>query len=367
MNSLYVHIPFCQKKCFYCSFVVSIGQEKRIDEYIDCLGQEAGKLKGTKIDSIHLGGGTPSLLKNQQLQKLGNVIKNNFVLETQNEFTIEINPENLDPSKAQTLKSMGINRVSLGVQSFQDECLEYLGRNHDSASALKGFAVLRDAGFKNINIDLIYALANQNIFVLEQDLDQLKSLGCEHASLYTLTVEEQSRFFAKKVPEMQGEMQAEFFKKAVLILEKAGLMQYEVSNFAKSGFESIHNMNYWRGGDYIGLGVGAHSHKAGYRWWNVGRLTEYMKRINEHGSAKEGEERLSPQERLCEAIVFGLRMNEGIELTDLEKKYRVELGHEKKKKVGFFVKKGFLVFVAGRLQTTLKGRLVLDEISSYLV
>ena len=335
--------------------------------FLDFLEKEAKLFKGAKVDSIHLGGGTPSLLHSEQLKKIAGVIKANFIFESKSEFAIEANPETLDQQKTQTLKSIGINRVSLGVQSFQNKCLQYLGRNHDGDSAIRAFALLREAGFENINIDLIYALTGQSFTEVEQDLSQLERLGCKHASLYTLTVEEQSRFFARKVPEMQRQLQAEFFEKAVLTLEKGGLAQYEISNFAEPGFESAHNMNYWMGGNYIGLGVGAHSHQDGHRWWNVGRLTEYMKRINESGQAKNGEEKLSPEERLCEAVVFGLRMNAGIDLNDLEKRYQVEFSREKKEKVEAFINDGYLELAGGRLKTALKGRLVLDELSSYLV
>jgi len=292
MQSLYIHIPFCQKKCFYCSFVVSVGQEHQIDEYIDGLENEALNYRNTEIDTIYFGGGTPSYLNNAQLQRLINFIFKIFNINKNCECTIEINPEAFDLKKAKLLKSLGINRVSLGVQSFNDQVLKYLGRCHDSKTAINAYDVLRKAGFNNISIDLMYSFPNQTLSQIEQDVKAVTKLQCEHISLYSLMIEENSRFYTQKVHLNNDDQSAEYFKFVIGSLETNNFHQYEISNFAKPKKESIHNLNYWQGGDYIGLGIGAHSHQEGKRAWNVSKLSDYFMRIKNNESPIDGSETL---------------------------------------------------------------------------
>ncbi len=366
-TALYVHIPFCKKKCLYCSFTVVVAQRHRVDSYLDCLRSEAGRYKGRRLDTIHIGGGTPTWMSNDQWMRLKEMIKKMFCYCDQTEFTVEANPEGLDLAKAKFLFALGINRISLGVQSFQDKYLKFLGRCHDAQDAVAAFAHLRKAGFDNINLDLMYSFPGQTLREIEEDVAALIRLESEHVSLYTFTVEPYSRFYAQGLKQQDGGKQSEQYEFVARLLTQAGFRQYEVSNFARPGKESRHNSHYWQGGNYIGLGVGAHSHKNGRRYWNVSRLNEYISRIKNHGDPTEGSEDLTPQTRLRESLLFGLRMNAGIDLKKLERKFQCRLPEEKSEKIQEFIKGGLLDLQGNRLQATDRGRLVLDEMSAYLI
>jgi len=198
MKSLYIHIPFCEQKCFYCSFVVSIGQEQRMDTYLDCIALEAHRYKGEQVKTIYIGGGTPTLMSEKQIQKLNNIIQENFILSQAMEWTIEANPERLNSSKLKLLKTSGINRVSLGVQTMNNKYLKYLGRNHNAQAAVNSYKRIRKAGFENINIDLMFSFPKQTMRELKEDVKTITQLGSDHVSLYLLTIEHPSRFFCQK-------------------------------------------------------------------------------------------------------------------------------------------------------------------------
>lgn len=367
MTSLYIHIPFCEKKCLYCSFVIAVAQRQRIDPYLDCLEWEAGRKKGKKVKTIYIGGGTPTFLSNDQLNRLGKIIESVFSYSGKAELTIEANPEGLDLEKAKCLFALGINRVSLGVQSFHDRYLKFLGRCHDSRMAVTAFHNLRKAGFDNINLDLMYSFPEQSLQEIREDVTRLVDLGSEHVSLYTFTVEPCSRFFAQGVRPQAGHDRAEQYEFAAHFLTQSGFRQYEISNFALSGRESQHNLNYWQGGNYFGLGVGAHSHIDGRRYWNVCRLNGYMSRIKRNIDPVEGSEDLIPQTRLSESLLLGLRMNEGVDLKKLEQRFECGLTKDKTEKIEEFVGNGLLNLQDGCLKATPQGRLVLDELAAYLI
>ncbi len=363
MSALYIHIPFCQKKCFYCSFAVSVGHENRMDEYVVALSQEAGFYQRQQVQTIYLGGGTPSLLTTQQLGDVFSFIKKIFVYPSDCEITLEINPENLDLDKAKFIFDLGVNRVSLGVQTFDDKHLKLLGRAHDSLKALSAFNDLRRAGFKNINVDLMYSFPNQTLEEITRDVKTVLGLKSEHVSIYTLTVEPNSKFYVQKVSEQDNELQAQQYELVRSLLEECGMSQYEVSNFSLAGFESRHNMNYWEGGNYFGLGMSAHSHFDGRRSWNTSRLSEYLKKMRARQSPQEGSEFLSQEKRLHEAFVFGLRMNRGVDLTGLETRFGCSFSREVYEKIDRLVNQGLLIMRDNCLRVSSQGRLWLDEIS----
>ena len=367
MPSLYIHIPFCRKKCFYCSFVVDIGHDHWMDPYLDCLVQEAEHYPDTEIETVYLGGGTPSYLNWGQLQKFLTALRKKFKFTSSCEWTLEANPEGLDLEKAELLYALGINRVSLGVQSLNDRYLKYLGRCHDARRAVDSFKILRQAGFRNINVDLMYSFPGQTDEQIKKDVVSLASLGSEHLSLYTLTIEENSRFHARRIKLEGNEDQARQYELVVSFFESTEFKQYEISNFALPGKESRHNLNYWQGGDYIGLGVGAHSHRAGTRFWNVSKTNVYIKKIQDRQSPVDGEEKLSAHQRLMELILFGLRMNQGVPIEEAGQKAGCVLDAARDKILDELVRQGFLFKEKGYLKTSLKGRLVLDEISRRLI
>jgi len=367
MQSLYIHIPFCERKCLYCSFVVSVGQRHRVDEYLDCLEEEAKRYKGEAVKSIYVGGGTPTFLENDQLERLAEIIKTNFKFNSGIEMTIEANPEGIDCTKAQRLKQLAFNRVSLGIQSFQEKYLKFLGRCHDGAQALIAYENLREAGFKNINVDLMFSFPGQTLEEIKEDIEMLANLNSEHLSIYALTVEEHSRFYAQRLKLADEDVLAQQYLFATELIESYGLRQYEISNFAKPGYESQHNINYWTGGNYIGLGVGAHSNFNGRRFWNVSSLFEYMRRTKAHISVEDGAEKLSEDEQLIERLLFGLRMNSGVDVKGLENQFQIGLGVPRQEIIKGMVKAGFLNRRKGSLTATMKGRLVLDELCARLL
>jgi len=367
MISLYIHIPFCQKKCFYCSFVVSVGQQHRMDLYLDCLAREAEIYKGKRVGTVYIGGGTPTLLNEEQLKKLFGLIKSNFFVDNQAEWTIEANPEGMSLEKGQGLKKLGANRISLGVQSFNDRYLRYLGRVHDKQKALEAYASIREAKFDNVNVDLMFSFKGQTRDELNGELKELTLLKSEHVSLYNLTIEQNSRFYVQKVNLEDDQKQAEQYTLVMEWLEKAGFHQYEVSNFARSNFESQHNLNYWKGGNYIGLGVGAHSHFNGKRFWNTSRFLDYIERIQGGRSPEEGCEWLNQQQRFMETFLFGLRMNEGIDISMLQERFDYTIDQERLNIIEGFICANYLERQGSHLKVSHKGRLVLDELSASLI
>ena len=358
-SSLYIHIPFCTRKCLFCSFVIAVGQEHRRKEYVDALVYEMKKNEGKHLKTIYFGGGTPSMLEENHLDILMNAIRKYFSFQNDIEMTIEANPESINHIKAKFLKAQGFNRVSLGVQSMNDRYLKFLGRNHDGAMARGAYRILREAGFVNINLDLMYAFPGETMEELEEDVRDISLLGSEHLSLYTLTIEPNSRFFATQMKLDDDEKLAEQYVVIGRILRGHGFGQYEISNFARAGFESMHNKNYWQGGPYMGLGVGAHGFDGQRRYWNTSNLQNYMKRIKSEGEAIEGFEDLTDAQLIMERILFGLRMNEGApwDLVPLSKIGLVQT----------WIEEGFLFLEKGALKTTDRGRLVLDELSSRLI
>ncbi len=366
MTSLYIHIPFCERKCFYCSFVVSVGQRHRVDDYLDCLSREARQYKGGVCASVFLGGGTPSYLEADQLERLLRVVKDNFVARPDAEYTIEANPESLDAAKLKVLRSHGVNRISLGVQSFHPQYLKYLGRDHDPSKARETYQMTRDAGFMNVNLDLMFGFPKQTLEEIGWDVEALTALKSDHVSLYMLNLEENSRFYARKIQLPDDNLQAKQYEIVRCGLENAGYRQYEISNFANPGKESRHNLNYWQGGEYIGLGVGAHSYRQGKMFWNVSRLSVYMEKIRESGCALEGSQQLDAHGQLKQAVLIGLRMNRGVKVEALERVLDSSLDAEERERIEHFIRHGFFIREDGHLKATPKGRLVLDELCSQL-
>lgn len=366
MISLYIHIPFCEQKCFYCSFVVSVGQRHRVDDYLDCLSLEAKRYKGTECASVFLGGGTPSYLDADQLKRLFKIVEENFSVRPDAEYTIEANPESLDAAKLEALRSCGINRISLGVQSFHPHYLKYLGRNHDQFKARDTYHAIRDAGFTNVSLDLMFGFPKQTFEEIEQDVEMLTTLKSDHVSLYMLNLEENSRFYAQKIQLPDDDLQAKQYAMVLAGLERVGYRQYEISNFAKPGKESRHNLNYWQGGEYIGLGVGAHSYKDGKLFWNVSRLNVYMEKIRGSGFALDGSQQLDARGQLKQAVLIGLRMNRGVRVDAIQRVLHCSLSEEEQEGIEHFIRHGFFIREDGYLKATEKGRLVLDELCSKL-
>jgi oxygen-independent coproporphyrinogen-3 oxidase len=319
MPGLYVHIPFCRRKCRYCDFASSGGKDALIGPYLEALGQEARRAKALPagLNTLYIGGGTPSLLEPRQLEKLFSLLETLCgPIKSLKESTFEANPESLTPEKAALLKTAGINRVSIGLQASQDRLLDRLGRLASFEEFVKAFRTLRLTGFDNLNIDLMTGLPDQSAGDFRETLKEALALAPEHVSFYALEVHEGTAFAAEGVPEAP-EAAADMFALAVPVLESAGFRHYEISNFARPGRESAHNLNYWEQGNYLGLGSSAASHAGGRRWANVKDPELYIKTAaGREGPALEYSEVLTPEQRRAEKLMLGLRKTDGIELTD---------------------------------------------------
>jgi len=366
-TSLYIHIPFCQSRCHYCSFAIVTGKDKFIDDYARALAVEAGRYRGLKVGSIYVGGGTPSHLPVSKIETLFKIIGDSFDMAAASEVTFEANPVSCDAKKAEVLLRCGVNRLSLGVQSLNEKYLKYLGRLHRADDASASYRTLRMAGFRNISVDLMYCLPGQTSDELCRDLEDMARLESDHISLYALNVEKGSRFHKRRVPEKAEENQIEEFFLVRDTLARFGFQQYEVSNFAKPGKESSHNINYWRGGNYIGLGLGAHSHENGKRFWNTPDLDEYLAKTLSGEQAVAGSETLDGVKRLKEAFLFGLRMNEGVDLESLEQTYAGTFSPAEGDILEELTREGYITREGTRFKTTAKGQLILDEIAGRLI
>jgi len=367
MLALYIHIPFCRHKCFYCFFAVAVAQLHHADRYLKCLMQEALLYRGAKLKTIYIGGGTPSLLKRDQLCRLMYIVRSVFDCSAVDEMTIEVNPEDMSRHKARLLMRAGITRISLGVQTFDAHFLKILGRCHTSSQIYRAFSKLRQAGFNNISADMIFALPGQTQSHLKTDLRKIIRLEPEHISFYCLSIEPASRFYVAGIQSAREDRQARQYNYLCATLEQRGFNQYEISNFARPGKQSRHNCLYWQGENYIGLGLSAHSHHDGRRKWNVSRLREYMTRLENGSDPTEDYEVLSPARRLREALVYGLRMNAGVDLDQLQQRYGVSLSPDLKTRIHDFIRLGFLEPVDNHLRATPPGRLLLDELAVYLI
>jgi len=326
MFGLYLHIPFCARRCPYCDFAVHIGaRESFVGKYIAALKLEIlsrSKVHdGRKLSSIFFGGGTPTFLESEELADLLRLIEDNFPLAPDAEITIEANPENLELQKLRTLKNAGFNRLSLGAQSLDDDALKFLGRVHRSDDVAKGVLCAREAGWENISLDLIYAVPNQSLVAWKRTLELSAQLPIEHVSCYSLTIEDDTAFGKRAAKgvllPIVDDAQADQMQLAQETLEAAGFARYEISNYARPGKESKHNQNYWIGGDYLAFGCGAHGHLSGTRWWNERDAEKYVARMESENSARAGQEILSPRQRLDEIVMLGLRTREGFSMSEV--------------------------------------------------
>jgi oxygen-independent coproporphyrinogen III oxidase len=360
VRHLYVHIPFCPKVCPYCSFYKEASDRNKTQAFLDAVLAEAEiESEGLQPHTIFFGGGTPTALSTTQLQYLIGGLRERIDFSEVREFTIEMNPATVSLEKAKAMLELGVNRVSMGVQSWDPVLLKTLGRVHSGPQARQSYEILREAGVPNVNLDLIFGIPGQS---REQWLDSIRqtiALGPDHISAYCLTYEEDTEFFERF---QRGEMVPEegrdagFFELAMEEFEAAGYGQYEISNYAKPGRECLHNLGYWRARDYAGLGPSAVSTRGGWRRKNVADTAAYTRRVLEGADRFESVERLDADIRRAELVSLGLRTREGIDagLLDRTKTRQLESG-------------GLIFLAEGRVALTRQGRLLADEIAVELV
>ena len=324
-NACYIHIPFCNgNKCKYCNFI-SFNKPELIKGYIFSLLKEVNEnYKGEKLKTLYFGGGTPSLVPIDLLQK----VINKFSFSENAEITLELNPENGSQEYIEELKQIGFNRLSIGSQSFDDDLLKLIGRRHNSNQIIEAVKFAKKSGFKNISLDLIYGLPNQTTDNIKQDLDRFLSLNIQHISTYGLKIEGGSLWGTLPPDNVPDEdTQADMYEMINKILVQAGFNRYEVSNFAKNGFESKHNLTYWNNEEYYGFGVSAHGYVNGLRYSNYCTLEEYMAKptIREYGRI------LNKKEMLEEEIFLGFRKTQGVNTQKILEKFNVVFDQKYKK------------------------------------
>ena len=367
VRHLYVHVPFCAKICPYCAFYVHQGGAGRQREFVSALREEWRRARDEfplDLETIYFGGGTPSILSAELFAELAEELAPEKVdSPLPREFTLEVNPATVTEKKAAAWRAAGVNRISLGAQSFDPETLRLLGRTHTPGDIARTAALLRAHGFDNLNLDLIFALPGQSETAWDDTLRSALACAPNHLSAYALTYEEDTPFFERL---QRGEWRQDegreiaMFERTREVLGAAGLVDYEVSNFARPGFESRHNLGYWRGEDYLGLGPSACSTIGGWRWRNVPDTRTYGERIGREESVREEREGIDPGTRARERIMFGLRMREGVALA--------EFGAEAEgRELGKLVAEGLAVREGGRVRLTGRGLLVADSVAGMFV
>lgn len=333
--SAYIHIPFCQKKCNYCAFV-SFETLKYKEFYLKALEKQISKeYKGEVLKTLYIGGGTPSVLTVDEISKLLCL----FNINKTTEITLEINPETVDEKYLTLLKNTAINRLSIGVQSFDDEILKSIGRIHTSHKAKECISTAQKIGFNNISLDFIYGLPSQSLSNFKNTLEQAIKLKPSHISLYGLKIEENTvfhRHLPKNLPD--DDMQANMYLSAVNFLSENGFNHYEISNFSVIGFESKHNLNYWNNDEYYGFGLGAHGYIDGVRYSNGYNLQQYLN----NPFFKDTEKMLSVKEILEEAIILGFRKVDGINVLQINKKFGINFDEIYKNTLNKFMKSGHI-------------------------
>ena len=324
--ALYIHVPFCVRRCHYCDFAVTRSTEPPVSEWLNCLAQDLAEWSEEldaggplRLDTIFVGGGTPSLLGGAGMESLAELLTGHFEWDPDRlEWTAEANPGSLTAETAGRWRELGVNRLSIGVQSFDDRALTWLGRLHDSSEANRAVERAHRAGFENVSVDLIFGLPGDVTRNWKQDLERATSLGVTHVSAYGLTAEPRTplgRLVTNGRVEMPSEDRyADEYATTVKVLNKYNLKQYEVSNFALDGYECRHNWHYWIGSEYLGLGPSAHSLVAGQRIWNVTDWQAYRDAATSGASVREGRETPGRADRRLESLWLGLRTRNGIEL-----------------------------------------------------
>ena len=358
---IYIHVPFCGKKCGYCDFY-SVGYSKNLTKlYTDAVIRNIKHYsdKSMITDTVYFGGGNPSLLSAEQIRNIINQIRDDFILAENAEITLESNPLALNPEKLQSLRNIGINRLSIGVQSMNDDELKFLGRSHNAQQAEKAVICAHDAGFENISCDLMTAIPKQDLKSLEYSIEKLSALPVNHISSYILKIEENTPFYRNNISALlpDEEKTADFYLETVRLLEKHGFHQYEISNFAKKGFESRHNCRYWKCMDYIGIGSSAHSCYKDRRFSVCRDIDKFIK--------SEIQPVEITDENPCgfeEYAMLRLRLSEGLDLREFpEKKNIIE------KKIPPLINSGYAVYDGNIISLTPKGFLMSNSVISYLI
>ncbi len=376
---LYIHVPFCIKKCAYCDFLSAPAGEEERQRYVETMIKEIQgyrkKYQEYCVTTIFVGGGTPSVLSGEQIKEVFNALRASFVIDTQAEITIEVNPGTVTEEKVEAWMQAGVNRISIGLQSVNDEELQMLGRMHTYKDFLNTYHLLRDKGFNNLNIDLISAIPGQTLESWKKTLSTVAELEPEHISAYSLIVEEGTPFYtiygeggadgnleSVVQPLPDEETERFIYEETEMILQKYGYDRYEISNYAKPGYACRHNEGYWRRVNYLGVGLGASSLIENQRFRNFSTYDAYMDAIQNQKLFHEEVESLSVTDEMEEFMFLGLRMMSGISREEFQKKFGKKIETVYEKQIQQLKKDGLIEFVENRIRLTKRG----IDISNYV-
>lgn len=327
--NIYFHIPYCKAKCRFCSFYVIPGRKSRLEEYFKALQKEIVDHKHTlqnyNIRTIYVGGGTPSLVDSPYVVEVINTIKSNFNIDPSCEISIETNPETITQGKIEDYLSVGVNRISIGLQSTDDQILKFMGRLYTFSEFKEKYSIVKDSKLQNINVDLIFGIPGLTMHTWQKSLEDAIELEPKHISTYSLEIDPDSIFgYLEKrgrFKRMEDDLDRKMYKLSKRILSSNEFFQYEISNFAANGYECKHNLNIWKGQDYIGFGASSHSRINNMRYNNINSLEKYIDLINTGQSPKENISELSTNDLLNERIILNLRTNQGINLNELNSEF----------------------------------------------
>lgn len=370
-KSVYLHIPFCNRICPYCDFNKYVLKGQPVYEYLEALRKEMKitieKHPSEQIQTIFVGGGTPTALDSEQMKVFLDSIQEHLQPQSADlEFSMEANPESVDAEKLRIMKEGGINRLSFGVQTFEPELLRKIGRMHDQEDVYRSLRLAKEAGFDNISIDLMFGLPNQTLEMLDRTLDIAFTLDIPHFSVYSLKVEEGTFFHTlykkDKLPLPSEEDEVNMYERLIERMVKEGYSQYEISNFARPGYESRHNLTYWRNEEYYGLGAGAHGYVAGIRHVNAGPLQEYIHLVQEQGVPYIENHQVTPMEAMEEMMFMGLRIQEGVSKQKFYEKHQIQLEEVYGSEIKDLVERGLLQTDGARYFLTHRGIFLGNEV-----
>ena len=401
---VYIHIPFCSTKCDYCNFASGVYPESMVLPYLVALreeilgvksllaefGQASLSLEDFGVDTVYFGGGTPSQIEAKHIAGLMRLVGEVFAISANAEVTLEVNPGSVYPERARQHLEAGVNRISMGMQTFQDEMLKRIGRSHSVADSLSTWSLYRNAGIRNASLDLIAGLPGQSLMDWRENLEAVERIAPEHVSMYLLEIHDGTRFgtiYGKagdasrpvdgtkaaapenppEAPLPDDELVAEFYQEAVSRFSELGYRQYEISNFSVPGRESRHNLKYWTNQPFIGFGCGAYSYFAGRRWGNERSVGRYIERIHERRHAIDYHNNLSAVEHEEEAIFLGLRLADGIALGEFQNRFGFDLRERYERQITYLNEAGLVELVPDRFRLTPRGWMLSNEVFTELL
>ncbi|HEL0143842.1 TPA: oxygen-independent coproporphyrinogen III oxidase [Streptococcus equi subsp. zooepidemicus] len=369
-TSAYVHIPFCTQICYYCDFSKVFIKNQPVDAYLEALIKEFESYQISSLKTLYIGGGTPTAITAKQLDYLLSHLQQHLQLDQLEEFTIEANPGDLTEDKIAVLRQSAVNRISLGVQTFNDKQLKQIGRSHTEAQIYTTIASLKEAGFQNMSIDLIYALPGQTIQQVKENVAKALALDIPHLSLYSLILEHHTVFMNKmrrgKLQLPTEDLEAEMFEYIISEMEANGFEHYEISNFTKPGFESRHNLMYWNNDEYFGCGAGASGYLNGIRYRNRVPIQHYLKAVAD-GNARLSEEVLTKEEMMEEELFLGLRKKSGVSVSRFQEKFGLSFESRYGSVVRELQAQGLLVKDKDFVRMTKKGLFLGDSVAEKFI